>query len=96
MGRVLFQIVFPILLPALLYALWLAAERRRLEAAGGGARSRWAEAPWLWLLALGVFFAGIIAVALALFGGESIEGNYVPPQIKDGQVVPGHVVPPSR
>ena len=96
MGRVLVQIVLPILLPALLYALWMAAERRRLEAGGGGQQPRWAEAPWFWLLALGVFFAGIIAVALALFGGESIEGVYVPPQIKDGRVVPGHVVPPAR
>jgi hypothetical protein len=96
MARILVQIVFPILLPALLYALWLAAERRRLETAGGGQRPGWAEAPWFWLLALGVFFAGIIAVAVALFGGESIEGVYVPPQIKDGRVVPGHVEPPAR
>ena len=96
MGRFLVQVVFPIVLPALLYALWLAAERRRLEAGGPAGRSRWAEAPWLWLLALGVFFAAIIAVAAALFGGESIEGQYVPPQIKDGSVVPGHVVPPAR
>ncbi len=96
MTRILVQVVFPILLPALLYALWLAAERRRVEAAGAGQRARWAEAPWFWLLALGVFFAGIIAVAIALFGGESIEGVYVPPQVKDGRIVPGHVVPPAR
>jgi hypothetical protein len=96
MARILVQIVFPILLPALLYALWLAAERRRLETAGTGQRPGWAEAPWFWLLALGVFFAGIIAVAVALFSGESIEGVYVPPQIKDGRVVPGHVEPPAR
>ncbi|HEX9461341.1 MAG TPA: DUF6111 family protein [Alphaproteobacteria bacterium] len=96
MTRILVQVVFPILLPALLYALWLAAERRRVEASGAGQHPRWAEAPWLWLLALGVFFAAIIAIALALFAGESIEGVYVPPQIKDGQVVPGHVVPPAR
>ena len=95
MGRLLLQVVFPILLPALLYALWLAAERRRLEAAGA-AGSRWAEAPWIWLLALGVFFAGVIAVSVAFLGGDSIEGQYVPPQIKDGVVIPGHVVPPAR
>lgn len=95
MGRFLIQVVFPIVLPALLYALWLMAERRRLEAAGTGHPPRWAEAPWLWLLALGLFFAAIIAVAFALFGGMSIDGVYVPPQVKDGQIVPGHVVPPA-
>ena len=96
MGRILLQVVVPILLPAALYTLWLLAERRRVEAAGRAAAPRWAEAPWLWLLALGVFFAGIIALALALFGGESIVGEYVPPQVKDGRIVPGHVVPPER
>jgi hypothetical protein len=95
MGRFLIQVVFPIALPALLYALWLTAERRRLEAAGGVHPPRWVEAPWLWLLALGLFFAVIISVAFAVFGGESIEGIYVPPQVKGGQIVPGHVVPPA-
>lgn len=96
MGRVLLQVVAPILLPAVLYTLWMLAERRRLQSAGGRSQPRWAEAPWLWLLALGVFFAGLVTMAIALFGGESIVGEYVPPQIKNGRVVPGHVVPPGR
>ncbi|HTY67821.1 MAG TPA: DUF6111 family protein [Alphaproteobacteria bacterium] len=96
MSRILLQVVAPILLPSVLYALWLVAERRRLEAVGSAGTKHWADAPWLWLLALGVFFAVIITMALALVGGESIVGEYVPPQIKDGRIVPGHVVPPSR
>jgi|SRR6185437_7358135 len=94
MSRILLQVVVPILLPSVLYALWALAERRRLEAAGSAGARHWTDAPWLWLLALGVFFAGIITMALALFGGESIIGKYVPPQVKDGRIVPGHVVPP--
>jgi hypothetical protein len=93
MLRILIQIVLPILLPALLYALWLAAERRRVDAAGTGEQPSWGEAPWVWLLALGLFFAAIIAVAIAVFGGEGIEGVYVPPHVEDGRVVPGHVAP---
>ena len=96
MARLLLQVVVPILLPAALYTLWMLAERRRLESAGGRNQPRWADAPWLWLLALGVFFAGLVTMALALFGGESIVGEYVPPQIKDGRIVPGHVVPPGQ
>jgi Family of unknown function (DUF6111) len=96
MGRFLIQVVVPIVLPSALYALWLVAERRRQEAAGTGQPPRWAEVPWVWLLALGVILAGTIAVAIALFGGDSIQGVYVPPQVQDGRIVPGHVVPPGR
>ncbi len=96
MSRILLQVVVPILLPSVLYRLWMLAERRRLEAAGSAQARHLADAPWLWLLALGVFFAGIMTRALALFGGESVIGEYVPPQIKDGRIVPGHVVPPAR
>lgn len=92
MARILFQIVFPIVLPALLYALWMAAERRRAEAASTE-KPRWADAPWLWLLTLGAFFAGVIAIAIAFLGGDPASGVYVPPELRDGQVVPGHVVP---
>lgn len=93
MARILFQLVFPILLPTLLYALWLAAERRRVEAAGTGEKPAWNDAPWFWLAALGVFFAGVIAVALALLGGGDMEGTYIPPSLRDGEVVPGRVQP---
>jgi hypothetical protein len=93
MARILFQLVFPILLPTLLYALWLAAERRRVEAAGTGEKPGWSDAPWFWLVALGVFFAGVIAVAIALLGGGDMQGTYVPPVVKDGQIVPGRVDP---
>ena len=93
MARILFQFVFPILLPTLLYALWLTAQRRRMEAAGAGDKPGWSEAPWFWLGALGVFFAAIITFAFALLGGGDMQGTYVPPSVKDGQIVPGHVQP---
>lgn len=96
MGRILLQVVLPILLPAILYTLWMSAERRRLASAGDARSRHWVDAPWLWLLVLGVFFAGVVAMAFALFGGDSIVGDYVPPQIKDGQIVPGHIAPPAR
>ena len=92
MARILFQVVFPIVLPALIYALWMAAERRRAESAASE-KPRWSDAPWLWLLMLGLFFAGVIAAAIAYLGGDPAGGVYVPPELRDGQVVPGHVVP---
>lgn len=93
MARIVFEFVLPILLPTILYGLWLVAMRRRAEAAGSDKQPLWVEAPWIWLLALGVAFAALITLALALFDGGPADGVYVAPRIKDGQVVPGHVEP---
>jgi hypothetical protein len=90
MARILFEFVLPIVLPTILYGLWLVASRRRAEAVGGKL-PLWVEAPWVWLLALGVAFVALLTLAIALFGGGSVDGVYVAPHIKDGLVVPGHV-----
>jgi hypothetical protein len=90
MSRILVQFVLPTLLPALLYALWLAAMRRRVEAAGDD-HPGWSDHPWVWLLALGLFFAAIITIASAMFSGDGTEGLYVPPRIENGRIVPGHI-----
>lgn len=93
MGRILFQFVLPIVLPTAIYVAWLVAERRRAQAAGDGTLREWRDAPWLWLVAMGVFFAIMVALASALIGGGSTQGVYVPPQLKNGEIVPGHVEP---
>lgn len=91
MSRILLEYVLPIVLPAMVYFAWLAAERRRLARVGAGEPPRWQDAPWLWLAALGVMFAGVVTVGLALLGGEGTDGRYVPPRFEGGRVVPGHV-----
>jgi hypothetical protein len=97
MGRILAQIVLPILLPTILYGLWLVGQRRRMAAAGAGKLPVWVEAPWIWLLGLGVAFAVLVTVALSVLGGGgNVEGVYVPPQVKDGEMVPGHMEPKVR
>lgn len=93
MGRILGEIVFPAVLPALLYALWLIAQRRRAQAAGAGVPA-WAEAPWLWLGALGVLLAGALLLAGVLFSSGARNGVYVPPRADDaGNITPAHVDP---
>ena len=94
MARFLVQIVLPLLLPFAIYAAWLAVEQRRLERLGRGERPGWGEAPWIWLVSLGVLLALAASLGAALFGGESPDGVYVPPRVgPDGRVVPGHVEP---
>ncbi|MGQ0662514.1 MAG: DUF6111 family protein [Pseudomonadota bacterium] len=95
MARILAEFVLPIALPTALYVLWLAAQRRRAERAGKGEPARWQDAPWLWLVALGLLFSAVLTVGLALFGREEIKGTYVPPKLVDGEIVPGHVIPPG-
>jgi len=92
MLRVLLEFIIPIVLPTVVYLLWLAAERRRAERAGSGAPPRWEDAPWVWLGIAGLVLAIVALLATSFFGAEK-KGRYVPPQLKDGQVIPGHVVP---
>jgi hypothetical protein len=98
MGRIFLEFLLPLLLPTVLYLLWVRAERSRIERLGRGEPPRWQDAPFLWLALMGVVLAGAVLMALHFAGGAGTEGVYVPPRLIDGQVVPGHVDPrpPAR
>ena len=97
MIRVLLELVVPLLLPTAAYAGWLAFDRRRVAELGAGAPRIWADAPWPWLIGLGLLLVGAITLALAFTEGEDIRGVHVPPRLEGGKVVPGHVdSPPPR
>lgn len=90
--RIFLTIVLPLLLPTLLYVLWLVTARRA-QLAGP---QPWRALPWPWLAA-----AGVIATALLLFYlrvnlGGSGQGVYVPPRYIDGRIVPGHLEPAPK
>jgi hypothetical protein len=92
MTRILLTVLLPLLLPTLLYVVWLATARPAHEAHPPGSARR-LPLPWPWLLA-----AGIGLVALLLYRAEGRiegvpDGVYVPPKYIDGKVVPGHLVP---
>ena len=89
MTRVFLTIVLPLLLPTLLYLLWLVATER---APITGPES-WRGLPWPWLLAAGVALAALLLYVVMVGVGGPTQGKYVPPRYIDGRVVPGHVVP---
>ncbi|HYC14063.1 MAG TPA: DUF6111 family protein [Stellaceae bacterium] len=90
MIRVLLTIVLPLLLPTLLYLLWVLTMRRDSLAAGAQPLR---DLPLVWLAVAGaVLVALVLVVASVRFGGGST-GVYVPPTTVDGKIVPGHVVP---
>ncbi|MDX1575796.1 MAG: hypothetical protein R3285_06365 [Kiloniellales bacterium] len=82
-------IALPLVLPFLLYWLYLAIARRRASVAGGAPPPRWQEAPWIWIAAAGV---ALMAASIAVFGvtsGVEPGVRLQPPTLIDGEIVPG-------
>lgn len=80
--RAFIEVIVPLLLPALLYWLYLKMQERR------GVTVR--EVPLSWLAVAGVLLLIIVLGAGWLAGKEPPSGKYIPPHVVDGVVVPGH------
>jgi len=78
MIRILLTYIVPLLLPAVLYFIWL-----RLAPV-----TQPREVPWSWLAGAGVLLVAIVLAGLALLGGTP-DGVYEPAHLEDGKVVPG-------
>ena len=85
MLRVVLTVVVPLLLPTALWLGWIAATRPA-DTRGGA----WAVAPWPWLLAGGVMLAAATLYVVNVGFGHEEGGQYVPPSVVDGKLVPGH------
>jgi hypothetical protein len=85
MGRIVaFNLVF-FLLPFAGYMVWLVATKRTVSNAGD-----WPIRTIGWLAAGG---AGLMVIALLFFvqfNGAAPGSTYVPPQLIDGKLIPGH------
>lgn len=81
--RVFLTVVLPLLLPTALYVLWLVTTRR------GPPSLR--NAAWPWMLSLGVILMLLTFTTWGLLEREEPGGTYVPPVVRDGVIVPGHV-----
>ena len=96
MLRKILLIGLPLVLPTLAYVAWSYAERRRLAAGAAGPPAWWSSARWPWLASAGVGLMAVVLVALSLFGGEPIRGDYAPARFEDGRIIRGTVAPPER
>ena len=81
MGRVFLTIIVPLLLPTALYVLWRVLVGKRLNV----------PAAWVWLVVAGLALASLTLVAVSVDFGEPKSGQYVPPHVSNGGVVPGHI-----
>lgn len=89
--RIVLTILLPLLLPLVIYGVWITWARHRLRRKGENLPVlNFAEIPWLWLLIAGAVLVGL-AIAVTFFDeGAAPNAVYVPPQLKDGKIAPGH------
>lgn len=91
MLRVAMTIVFPLLLPTVLYLGWMWIVRSSVGA--DVAAGRRMALPWLWLAGAGVvLLAAVLFVATVGFGTAE-RGVYIPPRWINGHIEPGHIEP---
>ena len=89
MLRVLATIVLPLILPTVIYLLWI----RLTDGSGGGGPVHWAALPWVWLAGAGTVLLILVLVFVNVGFGTSQPGVYVPPRYEGGRVVPPHFEP---
>lgn len=84
--RFFLHYLLPLLLPLAIYMSVVLATR--------GRNPGWLdETPWLVLMGAGVALLALSLIGWSLFSGAGTGGDYVPPHVEDGEVVPGRVVP---
>jgi hypothetical protein len=90
MIRILLTVLLPMALPAAVYFLWFANERRRAMAAGKPEEvPRLGDVPWFVLASAGIAIAAVVLVATSIYSGDEPGTTYVPPHLEGGHVVPG-------
>ena len=90
MLRVLLTVLLPLAAPFLIYLGWIWLVRRRVVA--GELTVDWREAPWPWMLLIGVCWAVAGLIYLNVSQGHPAGTRLQPPALVDGVVVPSHPV----
>lgn len=95
--RALISYVLPLLLPTVLYILYMAWVRQRAQR-GGNAPPGWQEGPVFWAVLGGLLLVVGVLITLFVTDGQSgIDKIYHPARSENGMVMPGrfrHASPP--
>ena len=87
MARMLLQYLLPLLLPFVVYFVYVALTR--------GSEPDWLEGvPWPHLAGAGVLLMALSLITWSLMTGAPTDEIYLPPRFEDGRVVPGRTVGP--
>ena len=87
--RFLLQYILPLAFPAALYLIWGLYHKRTK---GEESTVDFTKGPWLSLLFSGVILVGIGLIIMNQIESQDVGGVYQPPELKDGKIVPGHIV----
>lgn len=89
MTRVIFINILLLFTPIMIYGLYVYLFVDRSDG-----RTVWKDAPVLWLIGAGVIMAIAMLVTVTSFNTASNKGGvYVPPVMRDGKIIPGHIEP---
>lgn len=80
---------WPVLIPLLVYAIWMRNMRARARKTGEPIPD-FRDGPWFWALIASLSIAVIIFLFLGL-GHEENRGTYVPPHMENGKIIPGEI-----
>ncbi|HBU98597.1 hypothetical protein [Thalassospira lucentensis] len=94
MLRQIIQIGLPLILPFVIYGIWLKFARAKAIREGHDIVPPWSKGPWLLLFGAGVALTAAILIYTALGTGASPDSVYHAPSLGDGGVVePGYFEP---
>ncbi len=89
--RVFVTIVVPLVLPTVLYILYLVALRRRLVGQEPGAAASLGRIPWVWLGVAGGVLMLVTFLAVAKLDDAPPGSHYEPAKVIDGVIQPGRL-----
>lgn len=96
MIRILFTYVLPLVLPSIIYFLWMGWVRRKVETAkraGEDVEHLEIKTPWIRLVLAGVLLMAIGLAIIATVGGAPAGSKYQPPRLDGDKVIPGEMTP---
>lgn len=91
MLRKLLLVVLPLILPFLLYGLYVTIARSRARTAGAPLPS-WQDAPWAWILGFGALLMIVGLITLRVTTGIEPGRTIEPQRVIDGEIQPSRAV----
>ena len=89
MIRIVLTYILPLILPAVLYVVWVSISRKF----GSSPDKQLRDGPWVWIVAAGVALMAAALITWGVVDGEAPGGTYEAPRFEDGKIIPGTVTP---